>query len=105
MSAVGELGMFVGTILLNLYENEVEGLGPGPRRRGGAVVATAPPWTRAEPLTNGTMLKPKQACLPPVGLPLIYCRVAHLHLFYNNSHQWCLLTLINGCLLTLINGA
>jgi hypothetical protein len=51
--------MFVGTVLLNLYENEVEGLGPGPRRRGGAVVATVPPWARAGPLTNGTMPKPK----------------------------------------------
>jgi hypothetical protein len=39
MSAVGELGMFVGTVLLNLYENELEGLGSGPHRRGGAIVA------------------------------------------------------------------
>jgi hypothetical protein len=57
MSAVGELGMFVGTILLNLYENEVEGLGPGPRRCGGAVVATAPgrtpyKWHNAETKTS-----------------------------------------------------
>jgi hypothetical protein len=58
--------MFVGTILLNLYENEVEGLGPRPRHSG-AVVATMPPWARAGPLTNGTMPKPKQACLPPSG--------------------------------------
>jgi hypothetical protein len=50
MSAVGELGTFVGTILLNLYENEVEGLGPGPRRRGGAVMTTTPSWARAGPL-------------------------------------------------------
>jgi hypothetical protein len=42
--------MFVGTVLLNLYENKVERLGPGPRRRGGAVVATALPWARARPL-------------------------------------------------------
>jgi hypothetical protein len=61
--------MFMGTILLNLYENEVEGLGLGPRRRGGAVVATVPPWARAGPLTNGTMPKPKQGCLPPSGAP------------------------------------
>jgi hypothetical protein len=40
---------FVGTVL-NLYENEVEDLGPGPRRRGGAVVATASMWARAGPL-------------------------------------------------------
>jgi hypothetical protein len=50
LSAVGELRTFAGTILLNLYENEVEGLGPGSHRRGGAVVATAPSWARARPL-------------------------------------------------------
>jgi hypothetical protein len=50
MSAVGELGTLVGTVLLNLYENEVEVLGPGPRRRGVAVVATTPPWARVGPL-------------------------------------------------------
>jgi hypothetical protein len=61
--------MFVGTILLNLYENEVEDLGSGPRRHGGAVVATASPWARSGPLTNGTMPKPKQACLPPSEAP------------------------------------
>jgi hypothetical protein len=69
MSAVRELGMFVGTVLLYLYENELEGLGSGPHRRGGAIVATAPPWARARPLTNGTMPKPKQACPPPSGTP------------------------------------
>jgi hypothetical protein len=53
LSVVGELETFVGTVLLNLYENEVEGIGPGPRRRGGAVMATAPPWARAEPLQMG----------------------------------------------------
>jgi hypothetical protein len=50
LSVVGELGTFVGMILLNLYEIEVEGLGPGPHWHGGAVVATAPPWARAGPL-------------------------------------------------------
>jgi hypothetical protein len=39
VSAVEELGEFVGTFLLNWYLNEVEGRGPRPRRRGGAVVA------------------------------------------------------------------
>jgi hypothetical protein len=39
LSAVGELGVFVRMLLLNLYLNEVERLGPGPCRRGGAVVA------------------------------------------------------------------
>jgi hypothetical protein len=50
LSAVGDLRMFVGTVLFNLYENEVEGLGPGPHRRSGAVVATTPLWARARPL-------------------------------------------------------
>jgi hypothetical protein len=100
--------MFVGTVLLNLYENEVEGLGPGPRQHGGAVVATAPPWARTVPLTNGTMPKPKTSPFLLAVLLFIYCRVAHLHLFSNNSHQWapnssnqwCLITLINERLLT-----
>jgi hypothetical protein len=39
LSVVGESTVFVGTFLLNLYLNEVGGLGPGPHRRGGAVVA------------------------------------------------------------------
>jgi hypothetical protein len=34
LAAVGELGVFVRTFLLNWSLNEVEGLGPGPRRRG-----------------------------------------------------------------------
>jgi hypothetical protein len=34
MLAVGESTMFVGTFLLNLYLNEVEGLGLGPLRHG-----------------------------------------------------------------------
>jgi hypothetical protein len=68
-SPVGDLGMFVGKILPNLYENEVEGVEPGPHHHGGAVVATTLPWARAGPLTNGIMPKPKQACLPPSGAP------------------------------------
>jgi hypothetical protein len=76
LSAVGELGMFVGTVLLNLYENEVERLGSGPRRRGGAVVATASLWARADPY-NGEMPKTKtKAPYLLAGLLLIYCRVA-----------------------------
>jgi hypothetical protein len=65
LSGDGELGMFVGTFLLNLYENEMDGLGPGPRRRGGAVVATVPPWARAEPLQRrNAETKTKPTYLP-----------------------------------------
>jgi hypothetical protein len=39
LSAVRELGVFVRTFLLNLYLKEMEGLGLGPHRRGGAIVA------------------------------------------------------------------
>jgi hypothetical protein len=46
----GRGGTFVGMVLLTLYENEVEGLGSGHRRRGGAVVATAPSWAMVRPL-------------------------------------------------------
>jgi hypothetical protein len=53
--------MFVGTVLLNLYENEVEGLGPGPRRRGGAVMATPYKWHNVK-----TQNKP----LPPNRTPV-----------------------------------
>jgi hypothetical protein len=53
--------MFVRTVLLNLYENEVEGLGPGPRRRGGAVVATAPRGQGLDPLQMAQCRNPKQA--------------------------------------------
>jgi hypothetical protein len=55
---VGELGEFIGTFLLNWYLNEVEGRGPGPRRRGGAVVA---PRHRGQgpDLYNSEMPKPK----------------------------------------------
>jgi hypothetical protein len=76
LSAVRELGMFVGAVLLNLYENEVECLGPGPRRRGGAIVATAPPWARAGPLQwRNAETKTKSAYLL-AGLLLIYRRMA-----------------------------
>jgi hypothetical protein len=50
LSAVRELGMFIRTVLLNLYENEVKGLGLELCRHSGAIVATAPPWARAGPL-------------------------------------------------------
>jgi pentatricopeptide repeat protein len=38
VSAVGELRVFIRMFLLNLYENEVEALGPGPHQHDGAVV-------------------------------------------------------------------
>jgi hypothetical protein len=39
MSGAGDSGEFAGTVLLNRYLKLVVGQGPGPRRRGGAVVA------------------------------------------------------------------
>jgi hypothetical protein len=78
--------MFVGTVL-NLYENEVEGLVLRPRWRGGVVVAIAPPWARAGLLHwHNAETKTKHAFLP-TGLRLIYRRVAQpdqWHLFPNN---------------------
>jgi hypothetical protein len=69
MLAVGELEMFVGMVLLNLYENEAEGLGLGPHRHSGAIVATAPPWERAGPLQMAQCQNQNQACLPPSQTP------------------------------------
>ena len=42
LSRAGEEGRLEGTGRRRLYLNEVVGLGPGPRRRGGAVIGTAP---------------------------------------------------------------
>jgi hypothetical protein len=50
VSMVEELRTFVGIVHLNLYENVVKGLGPGPHQHGGAVVATAPLWATTGPL-------------------------------------------------------
>jgi hypothetical protein len=61
--------MFIGTILLSFYKNEVGGLGPGPHWRGGAVMATVPPWARAGSLQMAQCRNQNQACLPPSRTP------------------------------------
>jgi hypothetical protein len=58
MSAVRELGEFVRTFLLNWYLNEVEGRGPEPHRRGGAVMPLCCRGQGPDPY-NGEMPKPK----------------------------------------------
>jgi hypothetical protein len=63
--------MFVGMFLLNLYLNEVEGLGPGPRRHGGAVVAPRHRGQGPDP-NNGGMPNQTKPAYPLVVLLLIY---------------------------------
>jgi len=45
-----------------LYLNEVTGRGPGPRRRGGAVVARRRTREAGRRLTDGYNLKPALTC-------------------------------------------
>jgi hypothetical protein len=71
LSAVRELGVFVRTFLLNWYLNEVEGLGPGPRRRGGAVV-TLRCRGQGPDSNNGKMPNQTKPVYPLAGLLLIY---------------------------------
>jgi hypothetical protein len=43
LSRAGDWAVFVETGLCKQYLNKVGGQGPGPRRRGGAIVEPAPP--------------------------------------------------------------
>jgi hypothetical protein len=61
--------------LLNLYLNEVEGLAPGPRRRGGAVVAPRRRGQGADP-NNGEMPNQTKTSLTTSQTPAYKRRVA-----------------------------
>jgi hypothetical protein len=71
LSAVRELRVFVEMFLLNWYLNEVEGLGPGPHRRGGAVV-TLRCRGQGPDSNNGEMPNQTKHVYPLAGLLLIY---------------------------------
>jgi hypothetical protein len=101
LSMVEELGMFIEMVLLNLYENNVEGLGPEPHRRGVANVATASPWARTGPLQwHNAETKTK----PPSSQSNSCLYTAGWHNWVNGTYS--LITRINDTysLITRING-
>jgi hypothetical protein len=70
LSAVRESTVFVRTFFLNLYLNEVEGLGPVPHLRGAAIIT---PHRRGQGHpNNGGMPNQTKPAYPLVLLLLIY---------------------------------
>jgi hypothetical protein len=70
LSAVGESTVFVRMFFLNLYLNEVEGLGPSPHLHGALIVASRRRGQGPDP-NNGGMPNQTKAAYPLVVLLLI----------------------------------